>query len=94
MSSNGTKNRNSMTTKLTRLAVGVGAGLALTLMAAAPASADVKPEGGSAVQAEDEGLDATSIALGALGGITFAGAGLGVALGVQRRRDHVAPHPA
>jgi hypothetical protein len=100
MSSNGTKTtsptRTSMTTKLTRLAVGVGAGLALTLMAM-PASADTKPEPGPGpvVQTtEDSGLDTTSIALGALGGIAFAGTGLGIILGVQRRRDHTAPHPA
>ena len=40
------------------------------------------------------GLDTTSVALGALGGIALGGAGLGITLGVQRRRDHSAPHPA
>ena len=38
-------------------------------------------------------LDTTSIALGALGGIALGGAALGITLGVQRRRDHSAPHP-
>ncbi|MEU4295302.1 hypothetical protein AB0E63_44380 [Kribbella sp. NPDC026596] len=38
-------------------------------------------------------LDTTSIALGALGGIALGGAALGIALGVQRHRDHSAPHP-
>jgi hypothetical protein len=40
------------------------------------------------------GLDTTSIALGALGGIAFGGAGLGIILGVQRRRDHSGLRPA
>ena len=89
-----TKER-SMTTRLTRLAVGACAGACLALtMVAAPASADVKPETGPAETVEDSGLDATSLALGALGGIAFAGAGLGITLGVQRRRDHTTPHPA
>jgi hypothetical protein len=43
---------------------------------------------------QESGLDTTSVALGALGGIALAGAGLGIARGVQRRRDHAAPHPA
>ncbi|MEU4295186.1 hypothetical protein AB0E63_43790 [Kribbella sp. NPDC026596] len=43
---------------------------------------------------QDSGLDTTSVALGALGGIALGGAGLGITLGVQRRRDHAAPHPA
>lgn len=78
-----------MTTMLTRLAVGAGAGLALTLMAA-PASADTKPEPGAGPRpvvqtTEESGLDTTSIALGALGGIALAGTGVGITLGVQRR---------
>ena len=36
------------------------------------------------------GLDTTSVALGALGGIALGGAALGITLGVQRRRDHAA----
>jgi hypothetical protein len=48
---------------------------------------------GSAVGPGD-GREATSVALGALGGIALAGAGLGITLGVQRRRDHAAPHTA
>lgn len=43
---------------------------------------------------QKSGLDTTSVALGALGGIALGGAGLGITLGVQRRRDHSAPHPA
>lgn len=73
------------------------------LSIAAPASADVKPEGGSTsgvhtpgyenpVVEEGNGVDTSSVALGAMGGIAFAGAGLGISLGVQRRRDHSALH--
>jgi len=70
------------------------------LSIAAPASADVKPDGGSTSAVEpgpvpdpSSGLDTSSIALGALGGIALGGAGLGITLGVQRRRDHtVAQH--
>jgi hypothetical protein len=36
-----------------------------------------------------QGLDTTSVTLGALGGIALGGAGLGVTLLVQRRRDQV-----
>jgi hypothetical protein len=42
------------------------------------------------VVAQGNGLETTSVALGALGGIALAGAGLGLTLGVQRRRDHTA----
>jgi len=37
----------------------------------------------------NQGLDTTSVAVGALGGIALGGAGLGIALVVQRRRTHV-----
>jgi hypothetical protein len=37
----------------------------------------------------NRGLDTTSVALGALGGIALGAAGLGMTLVVQRRRDHV-----
>ena len=36
----------------------------------------------------NQGLDTTSVALGALGGIALGGAGLGITLLVQRRHDH------
>jgi hypothetical protein len=71
------------------------------LSIAAPASADVKPDGGSTSTVQPvpladpgTGLDTSSIALGALGGIAFAGAGLGITLGVQRHRDRSAAHLA
>ena len=73
------------------------------LSIAAPASADVKPESGSSSsrqQYEPPGppeppvagrdlsrLDTSSVAFGALGGIALGGAGLGISLGVHRRRD-------
>jgi hypothetical protein len=37
----------------------------------------------------DQGLETTSVALGALGGIALGGAALGITLVVQRRRDHI-----
>lgn len=43
------------------------------------------------VVAQDTGLDTTSVALGALGGIALGGAGLGIALAVGRHRH---PQPA
>lgn len=45
---------------------------------------------GGTVVAQDAGLDVSSIALGAPDWIAFAGVGLGIALGVQRRHDHAA----
>jgi hypothetical protein len=55
-----------------------------------PGYAD-QPAAGSQyrVVTQRDWFDTTSIALGALGGIALGGAGLGVALGLQRRRDHV-----
>jgi len=44
--------------------------------------------------AHSDDLHTTSVALGALGGIALAGAGLGITLGLQRRRDHAALHSA
>jgi hypothetical protein len=69
------------------------------LSIAAPASGDVKPEGGSTsspapIADPESGLDTTSVALGALGGIALGGAGLGITLGMQRRRDHAAAQHA
>jgi hypothetical protein len=51
------------------------------------------PSSGS-IGGQGDGLEATPVALGALGGIALAGAGLGITLGVQRRHDHAAPHTA
>ena len=55
-----------------------------------PGYAD-QPAAGSQyrVVTQRDRFDTTSIALGALGGIALGGAGLGIALGIQRRRDHV-----
>ncbi|TDO30993.1 hypothetical protein EV643_13417 [Kribbella sp. VKM Ac-2527] len=90
----------SSTKILTGFAASAAACVGL-LSIAAPASADVKPDGGPSqyipagevpIVEERNGLDTSSVALGALGGIAFAGAGLGITLGVQRRRDHSALH--
>ena len=43
---------------------------------------------------QSNGLDTNSVALGALGGIALAAAGLGITLGVQRHRDRTALHSA
>jgi hypothetical protein len=56
-----------------------------------PGPPDPNPDPGEGTAG---GLDATSVALGALGGIALGGAGLGVTLAVQRRRDHTALHSA
>jgi len=97
------KEVNMMTKTLTRLAIS-GAATCLALLAtAAPALAGEPGEptfepttisGGPSTDGETGGLDATSVALGGLAGITLAGAGLGVTLGVQRRRDHTPIRPA
>ncbi|TDW90817.1 MULTISPECIES: hypothetical protein [Kribbella] len=39
-------------------------------------------------------VDVSSAALGALGAIALGGVGLGITLGIQRRRDHSTAHPA
>jgi hypothetical protein len=38
---------------------------------------------------QGDGLDTSSVALGAMGGIALGGAALGITLVVQRRRDHI-----
>jgi hypothetical protein len=47
----------------------------------------------SAPVAQGTGLDTTSIALGALGGIAVGGAALGITLAVERRRGQFVPRP-
>ncbi|WP_433167554.1 hypothetical protein [Kribbella sp. CA-247076] len=54
-----------------------------------PGSADAKPPAVETVN-QATALHPTSIALGALGGITLGGAALGITLVVQHRREHVA----
>ncbi len=51
----------------------------------------VAPSGGSAF-GQGDGTGATPVALGALGGIALAGAGLGITLGIHRRREYATPH--
>jgi hypothetical protein len=55
-----------------------------------PGYADQTTPGPAPVQSVNQAaaLHATSIALGAIGGITLGGAALGITLAVQRRRDH------
>jgi hypothetical protein len=89
--------KRSMTTRLAMLAAAAAVSVAL-MTVANPAMAQEPPKPGGASSGErtttapvqDDGLDANSVALGALAGIAFAGAGLGITLGVQRRRDHAA----
>jgi hypothetical protein len=52
-----------------------------------PGYAD-QPSASGPVSNHGSGLDVTSIALGAMGGIALGGAGLGITLVVQRRREH------
>ncbi|MFI6675553.1 hypothetical protein [Kribbella sp. NPDC050470] len=93
-----------MKKKLTRATVAAaGVCAALVTMTASPAAAGVPPEPPwtappTTVPTQPptvetgQGLDVSSVALGALGAFTLAGAGLGITLGVQRRRDHAGLH--
>ena len=85
-----------MTSRFARLAAGAAVGVAL-MTAAAPAMASEPPEprGAPYEQTTAGGsVDVSSVALGALSGIALSGAGLGIAYGVQRRRDRSTAHPA
>lgn len=96
----------SATRKFTiaRVVLDTAAVLAMAAVAAGPAYAinQDQTDGTGGVFSADtwapeptpSGLDTTSAALGALGGIALGGAGLMVSLGVQRRRDRSAAHPA
>ncbi|MFG1818258.1 hypothetical protein ACGFIF_31150 [Kribbella sp. NPDC049174] len=108
MSVHSTKNatKTACKTMLVRLALGTTATAALLLVAAAPASAINQdhadragvmfpaPSPAPYATASSGGVDVSSAALGALGGIALGGAGLALTLGVQRRRDHTAARPA
>jgi hypothetical protein len=94
--------KRSLTTKITKLAAGAAISLAfLTTAAPAMALEDPSSPGGSsgertpgAPQVQDDPfLDVSSAALGALAGIALGGVGLGITLGIQRRRDHHAVVP-
>jgi hypothetical protein len=85
----------SLRTKLVTLAAGAAAAVAL-MTTAAPAMAQEypSPDGSSGertalapAQSEDW-LDVSSAAFGALAGISLAATGLGITIGVQRRREH------
>jgi hypothetical protein len=100
--------KQSMTTRLVRLAAGAAVTVAF-ITTAGPAMAQLPPEpgGGSIERTLDPpqpapaeatqaapAVDVSSAALGALGGIALGGVGLGIVVGLQRRRDHSATHPA
>jgi hypothetical protein len=88
-----TRSTMSLRTKLIMLAAGAAASLAL-MTTAAPAMAQEypSPEGSSSEQITlpppEDALDVSSAAFGVLAGISLAAAGLGITIGVQRRRDH------
>lgn len=98
--------KQSMTTRLGRVAAGAAVSVAL-MTVAAPAMAQVYPEpiGGAIerpsvpppepvpVRAAGE-VDRSSVALGALCGIALGGVGAGIVLDIQRRRDRSAEDPA
>ena len=88
--------KHSMTSRLARLAAGAAVSVAF-LTTAAPAMAMEPPEpyGAPTEQATPpSAVDLTSVALGALSGIALSGAGLGIAFGMQHRRDRSTAHPA
>jgi hypothetical protein len=95
-----TRSTTSLRTKLTMLAAGAAASVAL-MTTAAPAMAQEypSPDGSSGERTTlpapppEEGLDVSSAAFGALAGISLAAAGLGITIGVQRRRDQRAVVP-
>ncbi len=93
----GTRKR-SMTSRFARLAAGAAVSVAfMTTAAPAMASEPPDPRGAPTEQATPAvpgAVDLSSVALGALSGIALSGAGLGIAFGVQRRRDRSTAHPA
>ena len=96
----GRTRKQSMTSRLTRLAAGAAVSVAfMTVAAPAMASEPPEPRGGSieytvTPTAADGTVDLSSVALGALGGIALSGASLAIAFGVQHRRDRSAEHAA
>ncbi|WP_410785974.1 hypothetical protein [Kribbella sp. C-35] len=99
------KHRSTVTKALSGLTICTGVACLTLFTAATPANADVPPEPTWSVPEQLPGppepgitepasgaLNTSSVALGALGGIALGGAGLGITLGVQRRRDRSAVH--
>ena len=88
--------KHSMTSRLARLAAGAAVSVAfLTTAAPAMAMEPPEPRGAPTEQATPpSAVDLSSVALGALSGIALSGAGLGIAFGVQHRRDRSTAHPA
>jgi hypothetical protein len=89
------RSTTSLKSKLTMLAAAAAATVAL-MTTAAPAMAQEypSPDGSSGERTpppgppQDDLLDVSSAAFGALAGISLAAAGMGITIGVQRRRDH------
>ena len=99
----GRTRKQSMTSRLARLAAGAAVSVAfMTVAAPAMAMQPPEPSGGSIEysagppppSAADGTVDLSSVALGALGSIAVSGVGLGIAFGVQHRRDRSLEHPA
>jgi hypothetical protein len=101
------KRRSIVTRTLSGLTACTGLACLALLTTAGTANAGDAPEPTWSIPAQlpgppdadtDEGtaggLEATSVALGALGGIALGGTGIGMTLAVQRRRDHTALHSA
>jgi hypothetical protein len=90
--------KHSMTSRFARLAAGAAVSFAfMTTAAPAMAMEPPEPRGAPTTQATPAApgaVDLSSVALGALSGIALSGAGLGIAFGVQHRRDRSTAHPA
>ena len=91
--------KKSMTIRLAAASAVIVAGL----VTAAPAMANYSPEPGSGgpvdtapppATSTSDSVDLSSAGVGALAGIALGGAGLGIALAVQHRRDRSVEHPA
>jgi len=93
--------KKSRTSRFARLAAGAAVSVAfLTIAAPAMAQEYPEPHDGSTDYSlasrptlEAAGVDLSSATLGALCGIAVSGAGLGIAYGLQRRRDRSAQYP-
>ena len=103
---NAVHTKQSMTTRLGRLAAGAAVSVAL-MTVAAPAMAQEYPEPNYGTYERNSDppqevasvrtagdVDRSSVALGALCGIALGGVGAGVVLDIQRRRDRSAEDSA
>ncbi|TCC44653.1 hypothetical protein E0H75_34380 [Kribbella capetownensis] len=102
---NAVHTKQSMTTRLCRLAAGAAVSVAL-MTVAAPAMAQEYPEPNYGTYERNSDppqepasvgageVDRSSVALGALCGIALGGVGAGIVLDIQRRRDRSAEDSA